>query len=515
MKRTQPNSFGYQPQNAATGLRAAQIGMALVIALIGMVYGVLIALLPLSAYLAISLPLILLALACVWALPKIGKAPVKSIETLYFGFLIGLFLWPNYFAIAIPGLPWMTMSRLWGAPLAALMVLSCSISAPFRAEIAAPFRSNKWLLRAMLGFVICQFCALFFSKHFGDSANRMVNYQTAWTGMFFAGAYVIGKPGRGQRLVSLLCGMAVVQTVVAFFEYRAGAVLWAQHVPPFVALNDPTVQAILAGGARAATGTYRVQSIYTTSLNFAEFLGMTTPLFLHALFTTKRIAVRLGCLLYLPYSFWVILTTDSRIGLVGFFLSCLLYFGLWALKRRSENPRGLVAPLLLMLYPVGAGIFVGLALFWMRLNHMLFGGGAQAASNESRRIQIATGIPKILHWPFGYGPGMGATTLGFADNEEGKLTIDNYWLSIGLEYGVLGFICFMTIMWLGIFNGIRFGLGARDPDTRMLLPLGALVFIFLTGKSVLSQEDSHALIFTVLGAIAALRHREAGLRAQA
>ena len=119
-----------------------------------------------------------------------------------------------------------------------------------------------------------------------------------------------------------------------------------------------------------------------------------------------------------------------------------------------------------LLYPLGAAGFVALSLFWMRLNHMIFGGGAQAASNESRQIQLQTGIPKVLHWPFGYGPGMAATTLGFADNEEGKLTIDNYWLSIGLEYGILGFLLFMTLMGTGITKGIRYGLSARDPRQR-------------------------------------------------
>ena len=489
-------------------------GLVGLIVAAGAAYGYLISIMPLSSFLMLAIPIIILIMLIFWALPEIGKAPEKAIETLFFGYMVGLFLWPNYFAIAIPGLPWISMSRLWGGPLVFFLLLSCSISAPFRRAILEPFQSNRWMLRAMLGFVCTQCISLFFSKHFGDSANRLVNYQIAWTAMFFASAFVLSKPGRLLRLAALLCAMAAVQTLVAFFEYRAGGVLWAQHAPPFVALNDPTVRAILAGGARAATGTYRVQSIYTTSLNFAEFLGITTPLFLHFMMTARRALWRILSGLYLPYAFWVILTTDSRIGLVGFFLSCLLYFLLWALKRKNDRPRDMVAPLLLIAYPLMFTGFVGLSLFWMRLNHMIFGGGAQAASNESRQIQIQTGIPKVLHWPIGYGPGMAATTLGFADNEDGKLTIDNYWLSIALEYGILGFICFMTLMLYGIGQSFRYGLKAQSPESKLLLPFGALVFVFLTGKSVLSQEDSHALIFVVLGGIAALSHREATQRTQ-
>ncbi len=494
-----------------TGWRPAVYlaGLLAVITVVGMLYGFLISILPLSFLLPLAAPIVLLTALSIWALPETGSAPEKSIEFLFFGYMAGLFLWPNYFAIAIPGLPWISVSRLWGAPLAFLILLGCSMSAPFRAALLAPFRSNRWLLRAMIGFVITQCIALFCSKHFGDSANRLVNYQIAWTNMFFASAFVLSKPGRALRLVGLLCCAAEAQSGLAYFEYRAGGVLWAQHVPPFVALNDPTVRAILAGGARAATGTYRVQSIYTTSLNFAEFLGITTSLFLHFLMTGTRLRTRIACLIYLPYSFWVILTTDSRIGLVGFLLSCLLYFLLWALKRRNERPRDLIAPLLLLAYPMMFATVVALSLFWVRLNHMIFGGGAQAASNESRRIQIETGIPKVLSWPIGHGPGMAAVTLGFADNEEGKLTIDNYWLSIALEYGILGFICFMSLMILGVTQGVRFGLKAQTSESKLLLPMATLVFIFITGKSVLSQEDSHALIFVILGGIAALTHREA------
>ena len=503
-----PAFVDYHAERSPSRRALIHLGVALLVALVGIVYGGLIALAPVSLYLNLAAPIILSLLLAIWMLPEMGRAPTRLIERLFTLYLVGLFLWPNYFAIALPGLPWMTMSRIWGAPLVLLIIFSCSISVDFRREIAAPFRRNTLMLRALLGFVASQCVALFFSKHFGDSANRLVNYQIAWTGMFFAGAFVLGRPGRAAHFARLIAGMAVIETLVAFFEWRAGAVLWANHVPPFVALNDPTVQAILAGGARAATGVYRVQSIYTTSLNFAEFLGITTPLFLHYLLTTRHIGVRIGCAAYLPYSFFIILTTDSRIGLVGFFLSCLLYFAIWAVKRRLDAPRDLVAPLLLLAYPAAAAGFVGLALFWTRLNHMLFGGGAQAASNESRQIQLQTGIPKVLHWPLGYGPGMGAQTLGFADNADGKLTIDNYWLSIALEYGLFGFGCFMILMLSGAFKAIQYGLQARDPELRLLLPFGALIIIFITGKSVLSQEDSHALIFAVLGGIAALVHRQ-------
>src|SRR3546814_8761143 len=83
-------------------------------------------------------------------------------------------------------------------------------------------------------------------------------------------------------------------------------------------IQDPVVQRVLEGSARAATGIHRIQATYTTSLGFAEFLALMTPFALHLVTCARRFWVRMAAACYLPVLFWAILLTDSRLGVVGY-----------------------------------------------------------------------------------------------------------------------------------------------------------------------------------------------------
>src|SRR6185312_9551775 len=98
-----------------------------------------------------------------------------------------------------------------------------------------------------------------------------------------------------------------------------------------------------------------------------------------------------------------------------------------------------------------------------RLHVAIWGGGAQQSSTDARVAQFNLGMPKILHNPFGYGIGMGAETLGYAPF--GQLTIDTYYISVALEYGVLGFIIYYSMVAFSIYHS-----GRRVFETRPDLP---------------------------------------------
>src|SRR3546814_5293467 len=76
--------------------------------------------------------------------------------------------------------------------------------------------------------------------------------------------------------------------------FRSGVVPWVGHVPSFLKIQDPVVQRVLEGSARAATGIHRIQATYTTSLGFAEFLALMTPFALHLVMCARRFWVRMA-----------------------------------------------------------------------------------------------------------------------------------------------------------------------------------------------------------------------------
>jgi hypothetical protein len=71
-------------------------------ALLAILYGAAIALLASDFLLGLILPILILSLLVIWALPDGGTGPVRVIERLFFAFLVLLLLWPDYLALDVP-----------------------------------------------------------------------------------------------------------------------------------------------------------------------------------------------------------------------------------------------------------------------------------------------------------------------------------------------------------------------------------------------------------------------------
>jgi hypothetical protein len=86
------------------------------------------------------------------------------------------------------------------------------------------------------------------------------------------------------------------------------------------------------------------------------------------------------------------------------------------------------------------------------------------------------------------------------------MTIDTYYLSIVLEYGVIGFIVFYGMFAIGIFEAGRRSLLAppQNTDRSFILPITVSLVVFIIVKSVFSQQENHPLVFMMLGALMAI-----------
>src|SRR3546814_8369629 len=97
-------------------------------------------------------PVIALGLLVIWALPETHWAPTKTLAWLLIAFLIALPLWPNYLAIALPGMPWITLLRIIGAPMILLLLIALSVSAEFRSA------EHKSELQSLMRTTYAVFC---------------------------------------------------------------------------------------------------------------------------------------------------------------------------------------------------------------------------------------------------------------------------------------------------------------------------------------------------------------------
>jgi hypothetical protein len=460
--------------------------------------------------LAFAVPLVVLAALTIWALPSnLTQTLDRPMRVLFYTFLCVLIVWPNYLAVAIPGLPWITLVRLVAVPLLFVFLICLSTSQAVRSALSQVIKSSRIVVILYIGFVLIQTLSIGLSPEIGGSFDLYVTAQTTWTSIFFISMLVFSKPGRIEPWAAFLWGAAVVVAVLGVWEYKLGHVVWAGHVPSFLKIKNPDVQRIMQGQMRAYTGIYRVQSTFTTSLGLGEFIAYALPFILYFAIENYPRIVRFLAAAMVPPLFFVVLISGSRAGMIGFLLTLLAYGLAWGAIRWRRVRGGLLGPAVVWAYPTFVVLFYTATLFIGRLHRMVWGGGETAASTDARRVQYQMGWPKILSHPWGYGIGRGAINLGYLE-PNGFLSIDTYYLAVALDYGVLGFILYYGAFLFAIGGAAKSVLvpfDQRNREAGFLLPAGICLINFVVIKSVFAQQDNHPMVFMVLGMTLALIHR--------
>ncbi len=456
----------------------------------------------------IAAPVAVLAVVVIWALPDLDNPPTRSMELLFFAMVAASVLWPNYLAIALPGLPWITMARLTGFPFAALLVVCASTSVHFRQRVLAAMNAAPILWRLLVAFVMIQALSIALSNNKGQSIQKFLIDQVDWTIVFFAACFVFLRSGRSALWARMLWAMAIPIGLIALLEHHLRHVVWAGHIPGFLQIEDPNVVRILSPSYRAYTTDYRAQATFSNSLAMAEYLALTMPFIIHYLINSTRFATRVAAGLSIPFLLLVILSSGSRLGVVGFGLSIMIYGLIWALLRWRRDRSDLIGATVVFVYPfimAAAGVAI---LFVGRLHKAFLGGGAQNPSTLARLTQWKMGIPVILHNPIGHGVGRAGEALGYVD-PSGLVTIDTYYLAVLIEYGVVGFLVFYGMFVAGIYYSFRWSMRMPDKDSELslLVPLGIALSSYLVIRGVFAQTDNQYLVYMMFGMICALVYR--------
>jgi O-antigen ligase len=455
-----------------------------------------------------SAPLAILLSLAIWALPDLRTAPTRTLDFLFFAFLISTVLWPNYLALSLPGLPWITAIRLFGFPLAFVLLICVSVSKDFRSQTLNVMRAVPGLWQLTAAFIAINVFSVLISDKMLESMNIFATIEVNWTVIFFASCYLFLKKGNVERWAVIMWVSAMVLCFVGVEEAREGHVPWAGHIPSFLKIEDPYVQHVLAGAHRIGTDKYRVQGTHSTSLGLAEYFALCTPFVIHFMVGPFNRVVKVLAGLSIPFIFYTIVATDARLGVVGFFIACLLYLLYWGLLRWRQVRGTLMGPAVVLTYPAVFVTFMAATFFVQRLHKLVWGGSQDKYSNQGRVDQMNMGIPKILSHPWGYGLARGGEALNY-HNPAGDLTVDTYYLMIALDYGVLGFLVYYGTILLVIIYAARFALEnpPRERERTFLAPLMISLTAFFIIKSIFSQTDNHSLVYMMMGMVAALVYR--------
>jgi len=472
-----------------------------------LIYGFAFAILAPFIVVPFAIPILLLLLLVIWAMPD-AATPAKTVNFLFFAFFIGLIAWPNYLSISLPGLPWISIIRLTVFPMTLILLYATSVSGEFRETLMRTMSSTPLLWKAVAVLACIETLSVAVSSNPFFSVGKLVVAQTQWTAIFFVSCYVFLTPGRATKWALCIWGLGLWVSVIGIWEDRLGYVPWRNHIPSFFAI-DPMAEAFMAGQQRSALGTHRVQSTFTTSLGLSEFLALTLPFVLHFLGKGFRWWMRAAAALTIPVVIYTIVISQSRLGLVGSLVTILSFILIWAVRNRRLEPRNPFWTGIVAAYPVIFGAIVASTFLVGRIHARVWGNGPQQFSDQSRVEQYHLGIPKILTHPWGYGIGMGSESLGFADNG-GFGTIDSYYILIGLEYGVVGFLIYYGMILLGLYEAGRRSLSSHtlNSESSLLIPIAVTLLNFVVIKSVFAQQDNHSIIFMVLGMLVALIWRD-------
>ena len=457
-------------------------------------------------------PAVLLLLV-IWALPETSAVPTKFMERCFFGYFIALIVWPNYLAVALPGLPWITLTRLMNLPMVFAFAVALSQSSAFRREMGTLLSPTPWLWRVMLAFLIIMLLTLPLSPVIGLSVQKIILVIPTWFAVYLVSAYAFKTPGRPTRWFVLICSMTMFLGLIAVWESRLRHVPWAFNIPSFLRIEDPSVLATLHGGGRDWTNIYRAQTTFPTALGFGEFIAIATPFFLHAILHTFRLRTRVAAAVGTCFLVYVALLSGSRSATLGGVISIVLTFGVWGVMRWRRLKGDLLGPAAVMSFPIAGVAAIASTLLVGRLHQAVWGGGETVSSTLARYAQWDKGIPLILKRPWGHGIGSSATVLDY-HLPGGLLVIDSGFLVLLLDFGILGFLAYVGMLFTGIGYAARTVMDDRSDDGEILylIPISIALFTWFVVKLVCAEDGNNPIIFMFLGMITALTYRHSKQR---
>lgn len=480
--------------------------LMLVLVGLGIFYGLMASLLPPDLLFVPMVPIFLLAGVCLWMLPDIGIVRVQPMQKAMLWYVLLFAAWPNYVALDLPGLPWITPQRIAVGMLALYFLTGVAMSEDFRTNVMESLRQDKLLYRLFWLFWALTSFSLLFSNSMVFSINRYVNNQIFWTMLALAAAYFARFRGFADQVLRFSLIGLIVALVLSVYELRIEKVFWVENLPFFLKVDPVLLAKAMAAQARAGTDIYRVRGTMLVALYFAEYLTMLFPFLLFGIARASTLLHKLLLSAAVVAAMVVMWGTNARSAMVGMLLTLVIYFFFSVWRWRQRNPGSIVAMAGVMAFPAAVSVLAMLVVFWNRLHVMVLGGGQHQASSDARGAQWDMGIPKVLQLPLGHGPGRAADVLGYT-NLGGEATIDTYYLSILLEYGVLALpvfiLCFALPLWL-TFRNYRH---SPDPETDLIMPLALALFNFVVIKGVLSSEGNMPLAFIMLGLFVGLLGR--------
>jgi O-antigen ligase len=474
-------------------------GLILLIAVYSfLVGGMVVVLPPMFAIATAAFPALLL----IWAAPELRRVPTNLLHKIFFAVIVVEISVPAYYAVQIPGLPWISIRRLVVLCIIILLSVALSGSSRVREHVYQTLSVNKKIFICFSGYYVMCGLSILTAYNPAESISQFAEYTLNWYVPAIAAVIALRNIDDVRKVLKLIAWCSFIVAGLGVVDFVG------QHNYAIDIIPKPLLNAMMSANPSFAeivnsnpfrNGIYRSSSIYNVPLSYGEFAAMVAPIGGYFFFHGEKFRERVLGTLVILGSLASLLVSGARGGSVALVVSMPILFALWVARNARSNPLSMVGPLGgAVAFLATTVLFVGVAMPG-RLHKMVLGGGEAASSDTARLDQFKLAVPHIISNPLtGHGIGNAGVVIGYAPY--GSLTVDTSILSVVVDTGVPGLIFFFGMLILAAWSMARIYLDGQDRDSAVGVAFACSFIAFAVYRLVLSQRENQPLVFILLGA---------------
>lgn len=448
----------------------------------------------------------ILLLTAMWMADDLEPDLSRFGAFLFLSFAGLMVFWPSYLAVDIPGLPWITPTRLVLALMAGVFLLQAAQSRVTRDLITNAIVGLKPAFIGYAVFIFFMFATILLAKKPGDAMSFVIQQLILWNLPLLVGLWLFNDSRLAPKMV-VVVGLALfVVMVLTIFESRTHLPVWIPHIPSFLEVDGPQMAAFLSTQFRY-DGTYRAKGTFGVHLYYSQLLLIMLPFVIHKVLdaaTPARRAVALG---FLALTLLTIFLNNTRTAMTGQLVVMAGMFGIFALRHylHTRSKLDMTGPAVALAIPSAVVVLAVLVASSTRLRNMTIGGKANVGSDDVRAGQWERAFSALASNPLGHGAGDSGPLTGRLAN--GIWIVDSQWINFLVDYGIIGGLGLITFLALVAISGVFIYLQRTDRSADLCGPAAVAIGSVMMTMITISFVGNLPLLMILVGFVTATRYR--------
>lgn len=427
---------------------------------------------------------------------KFNIIPRKIIEVLLLITIFLFYAWPEYFVLKIGSLPGFNIQRV-SFLVMLIFWLFVTISSKWHRRLF--FTNISKYKKSLILFIILftiKIISINNSIDLVHSSYVTLNEIIIWFCLMLISLSIWNKPKHIIRVINILAIASVIIFIFGVFELIYGKVVFED----LVGISSKYTSNALSINFRDG---HRVKSIFGNTLGLAQFLTILLPFLMFSASSKTTIYLKIFYITTILFSLFLIYKTESRASILIIIILILVWFFIKMIKYFNSSKT--IAKYIIFLIIPAFIIFLSFELFNIFSNLVIGKNTLEMTSMIVRVVQLQKGIPLVVNnYLLGYGPGNAASILNVGDAN--LPTIDNYYLSLSLESGIVSLLIFIIILLLFLKKTFNYMSNTSDISSKICSACFYSLIAFSISLSVLSLKVNFPFIFIIFAFVLVLEN---------